>query len=202
MYNPPHFQEKRPEALHQAIREIGIATLITARPSLEANLMPLFIKPEEGELGTLYGHFAKANPQARAEGEALAIFQGPDAYISPSWYPSKQENGKAVPTWNYIVVQARGELEFFTDPVKLLAMLEELTFQHEKTQAHPWQISDAPEDYTRALLKAIIGFRMPLKSLEGKWKLSQNRSPEDRKGMNDALAQREKYLTIQGPKFS
>ena len=123
----------------------------------------------------------------RCGGDALAIFLGPDTYVSPSWYPTKKQNGKVVPTWNYIAIHAHGAIEWFDDAERLRAVVTRLTQKHEAGSAAPWAITDAPPDYINSMLAAIVGFRIPLARLEGKWKMSQNRPPADRDAVVDAL---------------
>jgi transcriptional regulator len=190
MYNPPHFKEDRVPVLHEAIRRAGLATLVTSGPDgLVANHVPLLLDAEPAPYGALHGHLARGNPQWRnaPDGEALAIFLGPDAYVTPSWYPTKRATGKVVPTWNYVAIHAYGKLSFFDDPDLLLALVTRLTRRHETARAAPWSVSDAPDDYVRGQLKGIIGFAMPITRLEGKWKMSQNRPAEDRAGVVDGL---------------
>lgn len=184
MYLPPHFQEDRLPVLHDAIRQARLATLVTAgADGPEANHLPMLLEPAEGPHGTLYGHLARANPQAHRDGTpALAVFLGPEAYVSPSWYATKRQTGKAVPTWNYVAVHAQGRLECFDDPARLRALLARQTERQEAGRPEPWAMADAPEDYLATLLKGIVGLRLPIERLEGKWKLSQNRSAEDRAG--------------------
>jgi transcriptional regulator len=191
MYNPPHFKEDRVPVMHAAIRAVGLATLVTTGPDgLVASHIPLLLDPEPAPYGTLHGHLARGNPQGRQEedSEALAIFLGPDAYITPSYYATKRETGKVVPTWNYVAIHAYGKLAFFDDAERLLALVTRLTRRHEAGRAAPWKVSDAPADYLRGQLKGIIGFAMPIARLEGKWKMSQNRPAEDRAGVADGLA--------------
>jgi transcriptional regulator len=185
MYQPAHFQENRGEVLAALMRAHPFATLVTtAADGLGADHLPMEYDPLPAPFGTLRGHVARANPLWRgASGAALAIFQGPHAYISPAWYPSKLEAGKAVPTWNYAVVHAHGPLRFFEDRQQLRDLVEMLTDRHEAGRPHPWRVSDAPEDYLEQMLKAIVGFEMPLTRLVGKWKLSQNRAAADRAGV-------------------
>src|SRR4051794_7375679 len=187
MYMPSAFAETRVPVMHDAIRRTGLATLVTMGASeLTATHLPLLLDPEEGPFGTLYGHISRANPQGRdlAPGVmALAIFLGPDAYVSPSWYQTKRQTGKVVPTWNYITVHAYGPLEVFDDPTRLQRVVERLTDRQEGGRETPWRVSDAPESFIRAQLKGILGLRLPIARLEGKWKLSQNRSAEDRQGV-------------------
>ncbi len=192
MYRPPHFREDRPEVLHALMRAHPLATLVTAGAGgLMANLLP-FTLAETGGKGTLRAHLAKANPQLEAlrdGAQALVIFQGPDAYISPAWYPAKAEHGKVVPTWNYAVVQARGTPRVIDDPDWLRALVETLTTTHEATRPTPWQVGDAPEPFIAAMLNGIAGLEIPIDSLEGKWKVSQNRAAADRQGVVAGLRQ-------------
>ena len=191
MYNPPHFQEQRTEVLHQLIRKHSLAALITLGPEgLIANHVPLILDPEPGPLGTLRGHLSRMNPQWRdslPEVPALAIFQGPSAYITPSWYPSKEATGKVVPTYNYVVVHAHGPLQTYEDPQLLLRNVRALTELHEAAFASRWSVDDAPADFIQGQLKGIVGIEIPVLRLEGKWKVSQNRVAEDRQGVIDGL---------------
>ncbi len=192
MYVPAHFREDRVPVLHAAIRQIAFGTLVTLGPDgLVASHVPMLLDSEPAPFGTLRGHIARANPQWRAPDPkvpALAIFTGPNAYITPSWYATKRQTGKVVPTWNYVAVHAQGPVSFFEDAERLRAIVTRLTDTHEAKRAAPWQVSDAPEDYVRAMLKAIIGFELPIARLEGKWKMSQNRPAEDRAGVVEGLA--------------
>ncbi|OUC50556.1 transcriptional regulator [Eggerthia catenaformis] len=153
--------------------------------------MPLLLNPDEGANGTLYGHLARANPQWRDlqnGSEALVIFAGAEAYISPAFYPAKAEHGKVVPTWNYLAVHAYGKAEVFTDAERLLNVVSALTDRHEGNRSQPWKVSDAPADYIESMLNAIVGFALPIERLIGKRKLSQNRSPADIAGVREGLA--------------
>jgi len=192
MYVPAHFEETRGEVLAKLMRAHPLATLVTvSADGLAADHIPMAYDPLPAPFGTLRGHVARANPvwrESSGANQALAIFQGPHAYISPTWYPSKREAGKAVPTWNYAVVHARGPLTFFDERQRLYALVEMLTNRHEANQSHPWKVSDAPGDYIEQMLKAIVGIEMPLVQLVGKWKLSQNRSHPDRAGVINGLA--------------
>jgi transcriptional regulator len=192
MYVPPHFNEDRVDVLHDAIRQARLGTLVTiGEGGLEASHVPMLVDPDPRPFGTLLGHVARANPQwrtAAADAEALAIFLGPDGYVSPSWYPTKRESGKVVPTWNYVAVHATGLLRFHEDPEWLLALVTRLTQAHEAPRAEPWSVSDAPKDYIAGMLRAIVGFELPIARLAGKWKMSQNRSPPDRAGVIEGLA--------------
>jgi len=184
MYRPPLFTEDRLDRLHAVMSSTGLATLVTlGAEGLEANHLPLVLDPAAGPHGTLYGHVARGNPLWRHGGDVLALFQGPDAYVSPSWYPSKATTGKAVPTWNYVAVHAHGRLEVIEEPERLKSLLARLTTRHEAARPHPWAITDAPADYLAAQMAGIVGFALPIQRLEGKAKLSQNRTPEDRAGV-------------------
>jgi transcriptional regulator len=187
MYVPAHFREDREDVLRDAMRDIGFATLVSqTETGIEANHLPLLL---EGDV--LRGHFARANPTwktLKPEADALAIFLGPHAYVSPNWYPSKAETGKAVPTWNYITVHAHGRLSPRDDPAWLLAHVGRLSAAQEAGRPAPWKVDDAPADYINGLLRAIVGFELSITRLEGKWKLSQNREPADVAGVKEALA--------------
>jgi transcriptional regulator len=186
MYVPPHFREERQDVLHDAMRRIAFATLVTqGKEGIEANHLPLLL---EGNV--LSGHFARPNPawkNLNPGSEALAIFLGPHFYVSPNWYPSKAETGKAVPTWNYITVHARGKLVLHDDPEWLRGHVGRLAREHESGRDAPWALEDAPADYINSLLRAIVGFELSIEKLEGKWKMNQNRSAADRAGVQDAL---------------
>ena len=191
MYVPPAFREDNLPTLHATMRVARLASLVTATDEgLVATPLPLFLVPEEGPYGTLYGHVARANPQWRLapKGDAMALFAGPDAYVSPAWYPSKQEHGKVVPTWNYLAVHAYGPAEFFEDTDHLLGVVTRLTDLHERPRAEPWAVTDAPEAFIRGQLRGIVGLRLPIARIEGKRKMSQNRSVEDRAGVATGLA--------------
>lgn len=183
MYVPDHFREDRPEVLHDAVRRIGFATLVT--PGLEANHLPMLLS-EDAKF--LRGHVARANPVwKKGDGEALAIFLGPHAYVSPNWYPSKAQTGKAVPTWNYITVHARGNLRWIQDVDWLRAHVTTLSNAHESVRDEPWKVSDAPANYIDALLRAIVGFELSITVLDGKYKLNQNRDAADHDGARAGL---------------
>ena len=191
MYVPPAFREDDLSTLHAAINEARLAQLVTATEAgLIATPLPLFLAPDEGPHGTLYGHVARANEQWKLPpiGDAMALFMGPHAYVTPNWYPSKQEHHKVVPTWNYVAVHAYGPVEFFEDPQRLLAVVTRLTNLHEQGNAAPWAVSDAPEAFISAQLRGIVGLRLPITRIEGKRKMSQNRSAEDRAGVATGLA--------------
>lgn len=186
MYLPPHFAEQRIEVLADFMRAHPFATLVS--PGADgpfATHLPLLWDPAPAPFGTLTGHIARPNPHGRgapAGLDSLAIFHGPQAYISPNWYPSKREHGKAVPTWNYIAVHAAGPLTLIDDPAWLLALVTRLTDLHERNSAVPWRVSDAPAGFLEAMLRGIVGVEIPVRRLEGKWKLSQNRPAPDRAG--------------------
>lgn len=190
MHCPSMFREERLDVLHGLMTANPLATIITAGSNgLMANLIP-FTLHTGGEHGILRAHLARGNKQLDAlrEGaEALVIFQGPECYVTPSWYPSKAENGKVVPTWNFAMVQARGTPQVFDDPAWVRAQIDEMTNYHEGKRQQPWKVSDAPEDFIAAQLKAIVGIEIPIRSIEGKWKVSQNRLPADRQGVIDGL---------------
>jgi transcriptional regulator len=191
MYTPSYFKDEDLASLHRQIEGTRLATLISVDESgLQASHVPLLLDPDSGPHGTLFGHLARANPQWKAlsSGQALVIFQGPDAYISPSFYAAKAEHGKVVPTWNYVAVHAYGRAEVFTDPARLLQLVSDLTDKHEGKRAEPWAVSDAPADYIEKMLNAIVGFAIPIERLEGKRKLNQNRSAEDVAGVSKGLA--------------
>jgi transcriptional regulator len=194
MYQPSAFREDRLETLHELIRTHPLATLITSGSGgLIANLVP-FILVSSGDKGTLRAHIAKANDQVaplQAGAETLVIFQGPEAYITPSWYPAKKEHGRVVPTWNYVVVQARGTPHVIDDPVWLRAQIEALTLSQEGHRSEPWKVTDAPTEFVENQIKAIIGIEIPIQTIEGKWKVSQNRSDTDRRGVCEGLMKEE-----------
>jgi transcriptional regulator len=180
MYIPDAFREARPDVLHDAMRRIGFATLITQ--GLEANHLPMLL---DGNV--LRGHVARANTVWKSgEGEALAIFLGPHAYVSPSWYPSKAETGKAVPTWNYVTIHAKGHIRWVQDADWLRAHVTALSEVHESPRPEPWKVTDAPESYIAAMLKGIVGFELEIAQLDGKYKLTQNRDEADRDAVRAA----------------
>lgn len=190
MYTPPAFKEDNPAAIAEIIRSARLATLVTATSEgLMATPLPMLFNADEGPFGTLYGHIAKANTQWKLEphGDALVIFQGPDAYITPSWYAAKKEHGKVVPTWNYAAVHAYGPAEFFEDAERLLKIVTRLTDLYERPRVDAWAVTDAPEKFIQAQLRGITGVRIPLTRVEGKRKMSQNRSEADRTGVAAGL---------------
>ncbi len=191
MYIPRSNEEKRVPVLHDFMREQPLACLVTLGSSgLVASHIPMVLEQDGSEFGILKGHLSRANPQWRdltAGVEALAVFSGPHHYISPSWYPSKHEHGKEVPTWNYAVVHAYGTLRLVEDSSWLLLHLESLTDIHEAGFAVPWKVSDAPPEFIQQLSNGIIGLELPIRRLEGKWKVSQNKTERDRNGVREGL---------------
>ena len=186
MYLPPHFKIDELGAIHAAMQASRLATLVTATADgLIGTPLPLILDTNEGEFGTLYGHVARPNAQWKTPvtGEAMAIFTGPDAYVTPSWYVTKAEHGKVVPTWNYVAVHAYGSVEFFEDADRLLDVVTRLTELHESARKEAWQVSDAPDDFIKAQLRGIVGLKMPITRLDAKKKMSQNRKREDRAGV-------------------
>lgn len=192
MYTPKAFIDDDLPRLQLHMEQTRLAILVThGADGLQATHLPVLLQPRAGSNGTLLGHLAKANPQCQvlASGApALVIFPGADAYVSPNFYPSKAQHHKVVPTWNYTAVHATGVAEVFSDAPRLLALVTELTQRHEAGQAQPWAVSDAPADYIEGMLRAIVGFELPISRLEGKRKLSQNRSVEDIAGVQAGLA--------------
>ena len=191
MYIPPAFRVDDNIQIYQLMREARSATFVTATEvGLAGTLLPMFLAEEEGEQGTLYAHLARANPQWKLtpSGEGMAIFSGPEAYVTPSWYATKQETHKVVPTWNYVAVHAYGPVEFFDDAARLLDVVTRLTDLREQARPDRWAVSDAPPDFITAQLKGIVGLRMPISRLEGKRKMSQNRNSADRNGVIEGLS--------------
>jgi transcriptional regulator len=187
MYNPSHFAEERTEVLHSFIRQHPFAAIVSCgRDGPEATHVPLVLHPDTGPKGVLRCHMARANRQwetVQSSPAVLAIVLGPEHYITPSWYPSKREHGKVVPTWNYVAVHVRGRARLFEDRDALLSHLRTLTEQSEHALDTPWSIDDAPQEYLEAMSKAIIGIEIAIESMEGKWKVSQNRPEADRRGV-------------------
>jgi len=194
-YNPRHFRSDDPAALARVIAATGFGTLITAGVGgLQVTHAPFLLQPAADSGGTtgfgvLQAHVARANDHWRTldGAESLVIFRGPDFYVSPSWYASKRETGRVVPTWNYVVVHARGIARTFDDPERLRARVEALTDHHESGRSAPWRVDDAPPEYLRQLLGHIVGVDIVLTGLEGKFKLGQNRSEDDRTSLDSAL---------------
>ncbi|AXS40523.1 FMN-binding negative transcriptional regulator [Breoghania sp. L-A4] len=192
MYCPAHFREERCDVLHELIRAHPLATLVSLNgDALQASHVPLMLHPDAGEHGVLRGHLARGNAQwrdASTEIEALAMFQGPHAYISPSWYPTKQETGKVVPTWNYAVVHCRGALRVHDDAEWLAGHVAALTMVHERDRAAPWAVEDAPGRYIETMVRGIVGIELEITAIDGKWKLSQNRNAADYDGVVEGLS--------------
>lgn len=191
MYTPKAFVVEDLAILHAAMKQSELVTLVTITTrGLVATHLPLMLDEKKGEYGSLTGHISRANAQWREtdpEAEALIIFLGLDTYVSPSWYPAKQETGRVVPTWNYAAIHAYGRLTFFDDPERLRTLVTELTKKHEASFPAPWQPTDAPAAYIDSQLKAIVGFEFRILRLEGKQKFNQNRSVEDRMGVIEGL---------------
>ena len=187
MYQPPHFREDRIEVQHQLIRTHPLGLLITAGPGgLLANLFPFLLDSDRSDKGTLRLHIARANPQWReleAVEECLVVFQGPQDYVTPSWYATKRETGKVVPTWNYATVHAWGRPRVVNDDVWLRRQIEDLTASREGLRAAPWGVDDAPPEFIVAQMRGIVGVEIPIARIEGKWKMSQNRPAADRVGV-------------------
>lgn len=192
MYTPTAFRDNDLNSQWQQIEHCRLALLVTQGDAgLQATHLPLLLRRDEGPHGTLYGHLAKGNAQWRelsGSAEVLVIFPGEDAYVSPSFYPSKAEHGKAVPTWNYLAVHAWGRPRLITEAAPLHALLGALTERHESGRPQPWSIDDAPADYIAKMLTAIVGFALPIERLQGKRKLSQNRDAGDIAGVREGLA--------------
>jgi transcriptional regulator len=191
MYNPAPFPEERIEVLHAFIREHPLAVIVSCGDNgLEATHAPVVLHTDIGQQGVLRCHFARANSQWKtipSSPGVLAIFQGPQHYITPSWYPSKKEHGKVVPTWNYVVVHVRGHAKTFEDCDELIAHVTALTNQNEQVFDTPWSVSDAPREYIEAMTRAIVGIEISIEKIEGKWKASQNRPPADRQRVVNGL---------------
>jgi len=196
MYVPKHFEETSVEVLHELIRAHPLGALVTSSSNgLNANHIPFIVHPEPEPYGTLRGHIARANPLWRDFSlgvESLVIFQGPEAFISPSWYRTKTETGKVVPTWNYAVVHAHGALRIVDDRAWLSGLVEQLTNRNEAERPNPWKVTDAPAAFIAQMLGAIIGLEIPIARLAGKWKVSQNRPARDREGVVEGLMQEDR----------
>ncbi len=191
MYQPPHFREDRLDVQHALIAAHPLGLLITSGPGgLQANHIPFLIDPVASEHGTLRAHLARANPQLAelaAVPECLVVFQGAQHYISPSLYATKRETGKVVPTWNYITVHAWGAPRVMDDAAWLRQQVDSLTRHKEGTEAAPWNVSDAPDNYIAAQIRGIVGLEIPITRIEGKWKVSQNRTESDQQGVAAGL---------------
>ena len=196
MYIPSHFKEDDVGKLQQYIRDYGFGLLVLADDGgIEANHVPFhLISEQNGSLGQLQCHLARSNPAwKRLHGGArvLAVFQGPDAYVSPSWYKTKAETGRVVPTWNYLAVHAEGSARIIEDPTWLKHHLHRLTDQHESSMSNPWSVDDAPTDFTERLVTAIVGVEIKIETLTGKLKASQNQPEKNRTGVKTGLEARE-----------
>ncbi|WP_269530969.1 FMN-binding negative transcriptional regulator [Chitinimonas sp. BJYL2] len=189
MYTPGHFSETHPALLARLIADHPLATVVCAGVNgPEVNVLPLLLSGDAVAEGCLIGHVAAANPLALADGrEVTVVFHGPDAYVSPNWYPTKALHHKAVPTWNYALVEVRGRLQVFAEPTRLDTVLRTLTERFEATQPQPWSLDDAPADFRAAMYKAIVGIEIRIGSIAGKFKLSQNRSTADIEGVMQGL---------------
>jgi transcriptional regulator len=190
MYTPSSFRQEDVAVLREMMTRIGFVSLVTnTATGLLATHAPVLFDTNNGEQGTLRGHIARANPQwqTATEDESLAIFVGPNGYVSPQWYAAKQEHGRVVPTWNYVAVHAYGKVRFSDDRDLLLEIVTRLTEKNEVGFDQPWKVSDAPSDYVEGMLKAIVAFEMPITRIEASWKLSQNRSEADRTGTLEGL---------------
>jgi len=193
MYQPPHFREDRIEVQHDLIRAHPLGLLVSAGPGgLMADPVPFLLIRDASERGTLHCHVSRANPHWRKLGaveECLAVFQGPQQYITPSWYETKRETGKVVPTWNYATVHAWGKPRVIEDTEWLRRNVEGLTRSHEGARRAPWAVDDAPPEFVAAQLRGIVGIEIPIARIEGKWKVSQNRPEADRAGVVAGLRQ-------------
>jgi transcriptional regulator len=191
MYQPPHFREDDLAVQHALIKAHPLGLLVTfGSDGLEANPIPFVLEASASSLGTLKAHLSRANPQWRnfdPAQEALVVFQGPETYITPSWYAAKREHGKVVPTWNYAIVQARGRLTIRDDPDWLLQQITTMTDMHEAPRPEPWNVNDAPAPFVAAQLKGIVGIEIEITGIEGKWRVSQNRAEADRLGVSAGL---------------
>lgn len=194
MYNPAHFAIEQPASLHRILQQHPLGMLVThTAQGLDANHLPFAFDPTRGTHGTLTAHVARANPvwqQCAAGADVMVVFRGVDGYISPTWYPSKHETHRQVPTWNYVVVHAHGQLTVRDDERFVRGLVAHLTRTHEATEPQPWKMGDAPPDYLDAMLQAIVGLEITVTRLEGKAKLSQNKEVLDRQGAVAALLDR------------
>lgn len=192
MYNSKPHQEHDLTRLHQHMLDTRLAVLVSqGEQGLLATHLPVLVDTAEGDFGTVYAHLARANRQwqdLQHGGEALLVFPGADAYVSPGFYPSKAENPKVVPTWNYLAVHAYGQAEVIHEAEPLLAIVSRLTDRHEQGRSEPWKVTDAPADYIKGMLRAIVGIRLPIARLQGARKLSQNRSGHDIDGVREGLS--------------
>lgn len=204
MYIPAHFKETSTEVMHGLINAHPLGTLIVSTNNgLEANHIPFFLSEDilldncllenKGEFGTLRGHVARANQvwlNFKSDAEVLVVFNGEQSYVTPSWYPAKNETGKVVPTWNYTAVHAYGKLQVKHEISWIRRHLEELTRTNEHAIHGDWQVSDAPVDYIERLMEMIVGIEIPISRLEGKWKVSQNQPAQNRDGVIQGLREK------------
>jgi len=190
MHCPAHFQERRQPELIGLIEQFPLATVVGNGPSgLVADHIPLMYEGELGAAGALVGHVAKGNPlwQLPVDQQLLVVFQGPSTYVSPNWYATKRDAGKVVPTWNYAVVHATCTLEAIHDPRQVLDIVAKLTDRHEASQPHPWRVTDAPIDFTDRLLAHIVGIKLKIQRMDGKWKVSQNQPASNQQSVVQGL---------------
>ncbi len=196
MYQPALFREDRLDVMHALIRAHPFGLLVSAGAGgLMANAVPFVLDSEASEKGTLKAHVARANPHWKefaGDGcDCLIAFQGPQAYVTPSWYATKRETGKVVPTWNYTMVQVRGRCVAHEDAAWLRPQVEALTNEHEASRDDPWKVSDAPDDFIAMQMRAIVGLEIPIAAIEGKWKVSQNRPEADRRGVHAGFVEQD-----------
>ena len=193
MYQPAHHREDRIEVQHGLIRRHPLGLLISVgSDSLVANPIPFVLDAAAGSNGTLQCHVARANEQwtaLRSAADCLVVFQGADHYITPSWYATKRETGKVVPTWNYVTVHAWGRAAIRDDAVWVRRQIEALTRAHETPRSAPWAVTDAPEPFVATMMRGIVGIEIPISRIEGKWKVSQNRPEADRAGVYAGLVE-------------
>lgn len=191
MYQPPHFREDRLDVQHGLIAAFPLGTLVTVGPTgLTANHIPFLVDPHDGPFGALRAHVARANPVWREtdpDQEVLAIFQGSESYITPSWYETKRQTHKVVPTWNYAAVHVHGRMRAIEDEAWLHRQLADLTHLKESLRAEPWAVTDAPAPFVAGQVKGIVGLALAITRIEGKWKVSQNRPEADRLGVVQGL---------------
>lgn len=187
MYTESFYREESVTVLHDVMQQVGLVSLITmGRDGIDATHVPVIVDVDDGDKGTIHGHLFRGNTQWKNVNDqfpALVIFSGPEAYVSPSWYKTKEENPNVVPTWNYASIHAYGKIKFYEDSDRLLSMIAKLTEKHEAHRDQPWAVTDAPDEYIQKLLRGIVGFEIPIDRLEGKFKMSQNKTEEDRLGV-------------------
>jgi len=192
MYQPKSFRQDNVDEMKAMMKAYPLATLVTTgQHGTQANHIPLILKEVAAGEHVLWGHIAKANPlwqELDNSASVLAIFHGPNGYVSPNYYPTKQEHSKVVPTWNYVAVHVRGQLAFIHEDHWKLEMLNNLTAQHESQQKDPWSVNDAPKEFTQSLLGAIVGFEIKVTAIDGKWKAGQNQPNKNRQGTIDGLS--------------